>query len=623
MNIIQRSIRLSQAIVPFGVGAIYDIMGESLVACDISYWRGKGKRLDAPRLAEYLNKEGFREPPSNVSSFSSQGGGKLPYFRFPSWLFCSRCRKMYFWRPEDEIEGTPPTCNQAACSNRQLVPMRFVMVCRHGHMSDVPWHFWVHVGASHPRQKQCRSKDLSFHTLSKKGGGLKSLEVRCDTCRASRSMQGITSEGHVKGMLNCSGKQPWQRLNRAEECEVTPLIVQRGASNVHYPEIVTSIDIPPFSRVDYFGDISLKVTNHNNFPALISTDAERVVSHLAKVIAESVGCSRETVRRIAEDEKRRVLGKKSTFLSEDESLEAGEWRAFITEDPKQTPRDRFITDHVDLLPTVDQPEAFDALNELIEQVVVVRKLREVRTLTGFYRVHPGGEEDSERCPEKIYPDCGHGLDWLPATEVFGEGIFLSLREKPLQTWEENEHVLARVSPLRRRLDGSIYNGFLPEVTPRFILLHTLSHLLIRQLAFACGYASSSLRERIYCKTAGGGDPMAGLLVYTAAGDVEGTLGGLARQGEPPRLARTLLSALQRGSWCSTDPICAESTGQGTDALNLGACHACSLLSETSCVHVNLLLDRVTVVGGADNVPGFFDKPVEHAFKSGIADPVIK
>ena len=618
MSSIQRSIRLSQSIVPFGVGAIYDILGESLVACDISYWKGRGNTLAAPRLAEYLNIAGFKEPPSKVSSSRSRKVGKLPYFRFPSWLFCSRCRKMYFWRPEDEIAGEPPKCSRPGCSNRQLVPMRFVMVCEHGHMSDVPWGFWVHTGTSHPEQKQCRSKDLSFHALSEKGGGLKSLEVKCNTCQARKSMQGITSKGYAKGMLKCSSKQPWQKPKQEDKCEVDPLIVQRGASNVHYPEIVTSIDIPPFSRVDYFGDVSLEVTNHSHFQVLTSTTEEVVINHIAGLIADSVGCSKETVLRIADEDLRQVQGKKSTLLPEDEGLEAGEWRAFVTEDPKQSPRDRFVTDHVDLLGAEDHSAAFDSLDALVEQVVVVRKLREVRALTGFYRVHPGGGEDNGHSPEKVYPDCGRGLDWLPATEVFGEGIFLSLREEPLQEWEASPLVLNRVEPLRQRIESSIYNGLLPGVTPRFILLHTLSHLLIRQLAFACGYASSSLRERVYCETADGGDPMAGVLIYTAAGDVEGTLGGLARQGEPPRLARTLLSALQRGSWCSTDPICAESSGQGTDALNLGACHACSLLSETSCVHVNLLLDRVTVVGGLNDVPGFFDEPLKHAFKSGIA-----
>jgi hypothetical protein len=156
-------------------------------------------------------------------------------------------------------------------------------------------------------------------------------------------------------------------------------------------------------------------------------------------------------------------------------------------------------------------------------------------------------------------------------------------------------------------------------------LHTLAHLLIRRLAFECGYASASLKERIYVAEAEAPVPQAGILIYTSAGDVEGTLGGLVRQGEPPRLANTILSALQDGAWCSSDPICRASRGQGFDSLNLAACHACSLISETSCDHANALLDRVLVLGSqgiVDDLPpvkGFFSQVVDKAIYRTAAD----
>lgn len=107
--------------------------------------------------------------------------------------------------------------------------------------------------------------------------------------------------------------------------------------------------------------------------------------------------------------------------------------------------------------------------------------------------------------------------------------------------------------------------------------------------------------------------MAGILIYTAAGDVEGTLGGLVRQGEPPRLAHTILSALERAAWCSTDPICRECTSQGFGGLNRAACHACSLVSETSCDNANALLDRSLLIGSsADGVKGFFTAVLDAA-----------
>lgn len=96
----------------------------------------------------------------------------------------------------------------------------------------------------------------------------------------------------------------------------------------------------------------------------------------------------------------------------------------------------------------------------------------------------------------------------------------------------------------------------------------------------------------------------GLLIYTAAGDAEGTLGGLVRQGEAPHFAETLIRMLEAAAWCSADPLCAEHTGQGFGNLNRAACHACTLLPETSCQTGNTLLDRALVVGSA-RVPGYF------------------
>ena len=143
-----------------------------------------------------------------------------------------------------------------------------------------------------------------------------------------------------------------------------------------------------------------------------------------------------------------------------------------------------------------------------------------------------------------------------------------------------------------------------------MLTHTFSHLLIRQLSFDAGYSASSMRERIYVRPSATPGPMAGVLVYTAAGDAEGSLGGLVRQGEPIRLLRTMVGALQTATWCSQDPICRE-VRSGRAALNQGACHACSLVSETSCTHGNLLLDRRLVVG-APGIPGFFEPLLDAA-----------
>jgi hypothetical protein len=139
----------------------------------------------------------------------------------------------------------------------------------------------------------------------------------------------------------------------------------------------------------------------------------------------------------------------------------------------------------------------------------------------------------------------------------------------------------------------------------------MAHILIRQLSFECGYSIASLRERIYARTPDTGkEPAAGILIYTAAGDSEGTLGGLVREGKASRILPTILRAIQSAEWCSSDPLCRESQGQGLYAMNLAACHACSLLPETSCTMSNRLLDRIMLLGSLDgSVPGFFSRVI--------------
>ena len=158
-----------------------------------------------------------------------------------------------------------------------------------------------------------------------------------------------------------------------------------------------------------------------------------------------------------------------------------------------------------------------------------------------------------------------------------------------------------------RLAGSHRARWLPpDVSPRLVLLHTFAHLLMRQLSFSAGYASSALRERLYAADPADTAPTAGVLIYTAAGDAEGTLGGLARLGEADRLVPALAATLGAARWCSSDPVCREATAQGPDGLSLAACHACALASETSCVLGNVLLDRALVI---DDDLGFLREPL--------------
>src|SRR5262249_51257715 len=228
-----------------------------------------------------------------------------------------------------------------------------------------------------------------------------------------------------------------------------------------------------------------------------------------------------------------------------------------------------------------------------------------RVLTGFSRINPPPYREFDQNDQSQLSL--KAKSWLPGVRVYGEGVFFTLKKFKVTEWirridnKRYEEIFSNHKRIYEKL------GRTPRELPsKFFLLHTLAHLLIRRLSYECGYGSSSLRERIYCWE-GDDREMAGILIYTAAGDSEGTMGGLVEQGKPGRFEQLLHSAIQDSLWCSTDPLCLESHGQGIDSLNRAACYACSLLPETSCEEGNRFLDRVAVIGRPESPSlGFFD-----------------
>jgi hypothetical protein len=244
-----------------------------------------------------------------------------------------------------------------------------------------------------------------------------------------------------------------------------------------------------------------------------------------------------------------------------------------------------------------------------ERIMLVHKLRETRALAGFTRVFPAGAATMEEKMRLLRRDPAPE-QWLPAYLVYGEGLFFEFREDLVREWEGREAVRTRIAGLDVQYRAQQRNRRQPAepITPRFILLHTIAHLLINRLTFECGYSSAALRERLYVSPKPEA-PMAGLLIYTAAGDAEGTMGGLVRMGQPGYLEPLVRRALEAASWCSADPVCMEMGGrggQGPDSCNLAACHGCALVPETACEHFNRFLDRACVVGDIETPSlGFF------------------
>ena len=239
----------------------------------------------------------------------------------------------------------------------------------------------------------------------------------------------------------------------------------------------------------------------------------------------------------------------------------------------------------------------------IASVIQLHRLREVQALVGFTRfeavtpdIHGEYDTDVERAAIALDPE------WFPAIENRGEGVFVQLRTDAVQAWRRRPAVARRLAELSRGHDAWIESRKTPGGRPArqfpggpYVLLHTLSHLLIQSLAMRCGYPASSIRERIYAEPGPAGERF-GVLLYTGTPDAEGTLGGLVQQAR--HLEDHLADALRAGALCSNDPICAHHAPAGSLErrwLHGAACHGCTLISETSCEMRNDYLDRALVV----------------------------
>ena len=477
-----------------------------------------------------------------------------------------------------------------------MIPVRFVAACPNGHVQDFPFRSWAHgreVGAEHRLRYEALGSSAS----------LSGILIRCIDCGDHRTLAGsFDFDEQSGGPLSrigerCRGDRPWLGESDGDRsrCGDHLRVLQRGASNVYFPHTVSSIYLPLWAEGST-PDVIAVLEDSFYWDMLTDglIDGTTIDPIRVARVANRAGVDPQALMTAAQ---RRLDGRAATLeVGSEEEYRRAEYEAFIGGRGDEGS---------DLLVDVVEGAEYGPLSDLVRRVCLVRKLRETRALTGFTRMLPAhGETDA-----RLQRISRTRTTWLPATVVRGEGIFIELDQEAISRW-----LAAHPSAVRRAENVEFsYNrkrrerGQEPrDVSAKFLLLHTLAHLLIKQLSFDCGYGSASLRERLYCETAPDMVPMQGLLIYTASGDSEGTLGGLVRQGEPGRLEPVFVEALRSASWCSSDPVCIESPGQGTDNSNLAACHGCALISETSCEEGNRLLDRGMVVGTlVDREQGLF------------------
>ncbi|MEV0901310.1 DUF1998 domain-containing protein [Actinoplanes sp. NPDC049802] len=596
MEPIMHDLRLSETITPFGVGAIVDVRGESLIAPDTSWWnRHQASEISCKRLVARLPRGRgiLRQPPAHAGRAAKETSHLL-YWRFPAWRFCEQCSKLSMLTGRSKGRWV----NKCDCGG-SLVPMRYVAICEKGsHIQDIHWFKWAHRGAGAGAAEAvrfCRAyKELRFIRSTKHGEGLASLRVVCNGCKRDRPLSDLVGKDSLqRDGIRCDGRQPWEETNSGDPCEHRLLAVQRGATGNYIADRLSALDIPEEAPQSVAQRDQIRA--HVYFEKVVSDNGGPQADMVAGWIAEELGVSKEDVLQLAsgddDPEEAPLLG-----------LKDGEWAAFLKklEGGRDHSGGDFIVDGWRVPGDTVWPSA---LTDRLVAVGQVQRVREVRALKGFRR------HNMEADP--ILADLGRDQSRMPvypAVEMFGEGIFLRFNEDRLSEWENLPEVRARADILvkRRQYNQWAQNLDVPE--PRFIALHTIAHLLIRRLAFASGYASASLQERIYANSERS-DRTAGILIYTAAGDAQGTLGGLVRLGEPDKILPLLVAALIDADVCSNDPVCIESDRQGTSQLNLSACHGCALVSETSCETANRILDRQLVLGGG-NVPGLLDSVLD-------------
>ena len=582
-----RQLRLQETIYPFGVGAIVDIKSESFIGMDTGTWNEKTcEPLSCPPLERALGVLQLRRPPT-AGEYGHNPNFALPYRRFPKWRFCQDCTLMSN-RIHHKDGASTNSCSRCA---GPMVPMRFVAVCNAGgHIQDLDWRRWSHFESSNDKQRQCKDfEHLELRTAPGSGEGLRSLRVLCRSCDVSRHLgslgrnTSLSEEGY-----KCRGLQPWEPYDTVRECTEELRVVQRGSTSVYQAETASAIDIPEVESAAVA--LRDKVLQHDMFKAVFGQLAGPLLDHAVPFISAQTGAPEHLVRHL-------LTTDPAADTSElQNNLYSGEWAAFdrvLAGDTEVSNPD------FDMHPSdyPQEPGVLPSLAGLVADVGQVRRLREVRALRGFRRYE---QEDFTRV------DLGSidSLKWYPAIEQFGEGIFLRFNEQALRTWEQDPAVQRRTQHwIDRGAKLANRRGVIADLHPRYVLLHTLSHLLMRRLEFQSGYSASSLSERIYAAN-DGPDPQGGLLIYASSGDAQGTLGGLVRLGEARYFSRLLLGAVEDADRCSNNPVCAESRGQGMNSLNLAACHACSLISETSCERTNIYLDRKLLVGD-ESVPGFF------------------
>lgn len=600
------TVRRSQLISTYGIGAIVDLEDGSYMPMGLEDWesqiRGGRKTqliISESRLQAQLGVDQFRLPPQAEPIDGRPGmvdaRYSVPVVRFPEWHECPKCHRLGREGAPfaTAADGNRIICH--ACGDRAYVnPVRFIIACNGGHIEDFPWQWWAHRSRD---GGPCANPVLYLQSHGE-SAALSDLFVVCRSCRAASTLGDAFIAASLKGR-KCGGVRPWLH-DRTQGCDRKPRALQRGASNIHFPIVASAIAIPPVSE-PLFQILDEHWTVIGRIPEDALASSLEGIAEIHGVPVESLVSAYRQRMKIEQQ-----VGHYTDAMSrEDEYLALSTTR---NDDPVGGFMPQFLNH------TFDAP---NALAPWFDIVGAVSRLREVRALGGFARIEPY-PISAERVAEAIgtgdvAPLSKTSLGWLPAAEIRGEGIFLRFRDDAVDDWiAANPAVAERAAVLdTHSAKVAADRGYEREyrITPRLLLVHSFAHAMIRQLSIDCGYSSSALRERLYvAEPQDGGRAMNGVLIYTGSPDSEGSLGGLVRIALPGLIADAVTRAIRTALWCGSDPVCRETDpNQSGERISGAACHCCLLIPETACEKFNRELDRTMLIGASDDsFAGFFD-----------------
>lgn len=595
--------RQSQVLQLFGPGAMVDLPDYAVLIGGLDFWNERGcDPIHEPRLEQLVRQATgaarveLRTPPKEVDPVRKISGS-IKALRFPEWSVVQKklpereafgilCRTRLLvhyndscikdWKRYKDEDGEFP-----------LVPVRFVMACPHGHLSDIPWRDFCF------EQFNCSNSERLYLLEAGTGNDFTQIFVQAESGKTRKLADALIPETKALGF--CQGHTPWlgrysrdsDRCRTGNDYTLNRLLV-RSATNAYFSELLSLISLPQEAGglakrvtelreelvgIEAEGDIAAALKFN---PRLKSAFAGVEPAALWREIASMRGTPSAETPQPKDEELRLLIGPMEGVSSsaEDSSFEAAVWSSAAA------------------------PAWFQ---RAIRRVLLIRRLREVQALVGFTRFTArtsslGGlpietNRTNRRAPLAKDPR------WLPAAENKGEGLFLEFDPATIQAWASSDAVQSRMAQFMSAFEnewlqtrGLTSDDFRFPGAP-YILLHSLSHLLITEMALECGYGSSAIRERIYANSEIG----YGILLLTSSSGSEGTLGGLVDAGK--RIDRTLERAFERAQLCSNDPFCAEHDPNHPYDIRttLGAaCHGCELIAETSCEQRNEFLDRALV-----------------------------